>query len=176
MDTKLEKIAKLIHFGAAVDEIAAVVNCEVSEVQKLANSELVQNRIAELKLNTFESMQTQDDGWDAVENHAVAQILEKLQTVPDPDFALKAAAVANKAQRRGGMMKHQNQPITIPVNMQAVINLHPRFVQQVQNGKELGQQVKETLAQKTVNVLESSRVQQLLQKDSDANVLEGVLV
>ena len=168
---KLEKLTKLIHYGAALDEICAIVGGSQEQVQTLIESAEVQNKLAELKLNAIETSETRNTGWDAVEEQALAQVLEKLQSVPDPDYALKAAMIANKAQRRNAM--HENTPIQPQVNMQTVINLHPRFVRQVQKqGFEINADEKPQIARKMQNFLQANRVQKLLQKDEMSEIVD----
>lgn len=78
-----------------------------------------------------------DDGWDAIEDKSMAQILQTLEYNRDPKYALFAAKTANAAKRR----TRQDDPrLTIngktETNNIIILNLNKNFVKRVSNQEE----------------------------------------
>lgn len=137
METKhVEKIAKMVIANVPQNQIATA--CGVSEgliTQVMATTEykVIEQEISVLK---FEESQMLNQGWDSVEALGVKSTLLALQHNPDPEFALKAAVVANKAIRRG---THNNNPIPQSAGVRAVIHLNPVFVDKLQQNFEVSE-------------------------------------
>ena len=112
-----------------MDQVAAVMQTpEFHEAKSKALAERTQRQI------------DLEEGWDAVEEKALASILETLQYNRDPRFALGAAAIANKAVRRtpGGNGKVINAAKAGNV---IVLQMNNKFVQKVQQQSEDGEVV-----------------------------------
>lgn len=88
-----------------------------------------QAMVERLQIEALEQAQTLNQGWDAVEDEALGTVLETLRANPDPEFALRAAAMANKAVRRGN---RGNQALPGGAVAATVINLSTTFVQRLQ--------------------------------------------
>ena len=101
-----EKIAKMELMGVPRSQICEAVNLSEGRLSQIINSEPAYQRVAQqLSIEEFDKLDTLNSGWDMVESLSVAQIVQSLQLSHDPDFALRAATLANKAQRRGAYNK-----------------------------------------------------------------------
>ena len=170
---QLEKIARMALSGITQDDIGKVFQVSgsyISQVMALPEYQLKEQEIATVR---FEEQDTLNRGWDAVEAKGVSVALAHLRAAPDPEFALKAAAVANRASRRGSV--HHNTPINpTGAGPRSVINLNATFVQKVQNNFQIDLDKKNGLEQnkKDSNFLAPKAVQELLTtKDDDETKL-----
>lgn len=160
VSVQVEKLAKMVSRGVSLAEIGDSASLELSQVKQIIDSAQFKEALAKEKDTQIANNIQQDDGWDFAENLALSKVIENLQTCPDPDYALKVAAIANKSTRRHG--KHMNTPIVPVANMQAVINLNPTFVEKLQNKFAIAERTVETLERKTVNMLNPKSVKQML--------------
>jgi len=125
----LEKIANLVLNGVPQVQIAAscgVTESRISQVVATDEYKAVEQRLA---VQYTEQQQIINGGWDAIEEHALTHVLKAMQANPDPEFALKTAAIANRATRRGAI---NQQPGVGSAGVRAVINLNATFVEQLQ--------------------------------------------
>lgn len=98
---QLEKIASLFAHGVSQADIAEVFGVTEGRISQL--KETVEFKAAfEEKQNVLTLREQElNEGWDKIEEKAIEQIHEKLEAGFDPNFALRAGVMANKAQRRG---------------------------------------------------------------------------
>ncbi len=131
----LEKIARMIHYNATDEEITLVCDVELEELNRIKLMPEFVKLQASLSYNQFDNIQTMNEAWDKVEQIGLKTVLEQLAWTKDPEFALKAAAVANKSNRRG---LKTNQTIT-PQNAgaRAVIHLNTTYINQINNQNNL---------------------------------------
>jgi len=160
---QLEKLARMRSAGMQAVEIAVATNLSESRLSQIFKSDDFL-KIEEVVANEqFEQQELVNSGWDGIEALGINKVLEHLDADPDPEFALKAAALANKAQRRGN---HRNNPIaTAAGGLKAVVILNNTFVQQLQGNAVLGNknENKSLVNQKkSVNFLAPKCVQDLL--------------
>lgn len=130
-DRIVERVATLLAMGVRQTQIATAMGLSEGRISQLASSEEVQAKRAEIEQERLERDDELNQGWDAVENESVATVLQYVRQANDPEFALKAASVANKAARR-----HQSSlggPINGHPNAHAVINLSAVFIDRLQN-------------------------------------------
>ena len=146
-----ERIAQLALIDVPQRQIAQAVQLSEAMISDIVNhDEKFKEILAEKSIAHHEEQRIVNEGWDAVEALSIKGIVDTLAQTHDPEFLLKAAAVANKAQRRGKL----NQ--AIPTNGDAgrvVINLNGAFVDKLQQNNV------------QINVGERP---ELVQKDSDA--------
>lgn len=124
---KLEKMARMALFDVPEVQIAKAVG--LPDIADIIVSPEYKNILAEISTTYFEQNQQLNDGWNSVEALALGTVIDNLQWSKDPDFALRAAMLANKAQRRGDIAQ---QPINGQAGARAVINLTANFIQKLQ--------------------------------------------
>ena len=90
--------------------------------------------LARISTEYFEQNQQLNDGWNSVEAMALTTVINNLEWSKDPDYALRAAMLANKANRRGDVTQ---QPINGQAGARAVFHLTANFIEKLQHfGKE----------------------------------------
>ncbi len=155
----VERIAKMDFAGVPDRQIAAACNISVAKLMELQETEKYKTALADIASESFEKLDVLNGGWDMVENLAMNKVVEHLGKVPDADYALKAAAYANKAIRRG---RNSNEPINIQPGQQAVINVSLSFADKLQQAFTINPQVPKQLKKKDNNFLAPKAVNDLL--------------
>lgn len=123
-----EQIAAMLTYGVPQKSIAEAMGLSEGRISQI----VADPRFAEYKSNALaESLaksKSLDDGWDAIEQMALGVVAENLKYNKDPEFALKAASLSNRASRRG-----QNATINAPAaGERVVLNLNQTFLGQLQ--------------------------------------------
>lgn len=149
MAANLEKIAKMELFGVSQKQIAETSGLTDGRISQIINSDEYKVIKGELETTYIENNQTLNEGWDQLEALALNQLVEVLQWSQDADFALKAAAMANRANRRG----NSNQPLDGRVGVRAVIHLQQVFVERLQQVQINQAQTNGEIPQKETNVM-----------------------
>ncbi len=163
---QLEKLARMRSSGMTNVDIAQATGLSESRVSQIFETKEFLAIQEVIGAEQFEQQELVNSGWDSVEALGISKVVETLQANPDPDFALRAAVVANKATRRGN---YKNNPIAQRAGVKAVIVLNNTFVERLRsNTTVLGETDKEKSAQslveqkKAVNFLSPNEVQDLL--------------
>lgn len=130
-DRLVERVAVLAAIDTPQRQIAAAVGLTEGRISQIVNTPAVAARIAELRGEKLEQNKMLNDGWDSLEEESLGVALEYMKTVKDPEYALRAAKVANSANRRsnGGVM---NGVINGHGGAQATISLSAIFVERLQ--------------------------------------------
>lgn len=121
------KLVQLINSGMPTAMMADFLNLEPNQLAELLEvpelKQLIAQQEAAERLNSADA----SSKWDEVEVLALKNVLGELNSRPDPIFALKAAAVANKAIRshKGKQQAMQQlvegaKTITLQLNQQVV--------------------------------------------------------
>lgn len=121
------KLVQLINSGMPTAMMADFLNLEPNQLAELLEvpelKQLIAQQEAAERLNSADA----SSKWDEVEVLALKNVLGELNSRPDPVFALKAAAVANKAIRshKGKQQAMQqlvegSKTITLQLNQQVV--------------------------------------------------------
>lgn len=160
----LEKLAKLAYDGASTKAIAQCFNVEEGQILEIIETPEYRKQLAGVTEDNLEKAALLDMGWDGVEEYAISSVLNTLQNNPDPDYALKAASLANRAIRRNGKMR-QNKTIEVNNNLQAVIHIQPEFAKTLQNNYLINDVSKEEFKKKITNALNPREVKALLMPD-----------
>ena len=147
METKhIEKIAKMVMVNVPQNQIASACGVSESRISQLMSTQEykeIEQSIAVLK---FQEDELINQGWDGVEALGVKSVLVALKNNPEPDFALRAAVMANKAVRRGNF---RNQPINAQsAGVRAVIHLNPVFVDKLNQSFNISENQGEKLIEK----------------------------
>ena len=126
---RLEKIARMVLYDVPHTQIALAVGISESRVSQILETEKFKDSMQAIATERFEQDSSINDGWDHLEATALKSVLDRMQWDSDPDFSLKAAIMANKAQRRG---QFNNRPLDGRDGVRAVINLTAQFIDQLQ--------------------------------------------
>jgi len=168
----LEKLARMQASGMCDADIAVAAGLSASRISQIFKSEEFETAQEIVTSEMFEQQELMNQGWDSVEALGVNKVIEVLGADPDPDFALRAAVLANKAVRRGGGYK--NNPISQDAGLKAVIVLNNCFVTKIQERTKDVDAVEDSTdkqdlqtKQKAVNFLAPTDVQDLLALQPD---------
>lgn len=173
-DELYERIAKLLAMDVDQKQIGKALGLSESRISQLVDSDEIQSRVAEIRNDDFEQADLMNRGWDTVEEESLGVVLDYLNHNPDPEFALKAAAQANKASRRHN---HHGQPrLNGGTNANAVINLSVAFINKLESmrtgPKEIAREAKR------VDAMRAGQVETVLQQhtpkheNADDHVIE----
>ena len=113
----LDKIARLTYAGVLDVEIANVVNLSAGRISQIKEEDGYKAHYSKVVSEKFTDRQDTDDSWDKIEKLATKRIADHLAWAQDPDYALRAAMVANKAQRRNVL----NTPISADAGARVII-------------------------------------------------------
>ncbi len=163
-DELIERVAKLVSMNVPNRQIAAASGIHADKIAEIIKLPKVQEKIQILTVEQLEETEVVNQGWDTVESEAVGTVLEQLRAVPDPDYALRAAAVANRAQRRGIV----NETITGKTSAVAVIELSAVFIEKLQT-MQIGMDAINTNA-KRIDSLNVQDTQHLFQDTGKMNI------
>lgn len=138
---KLEESFKELKVqGAPKQVIMDALGITEDDYAKLSSNQAIKDCVIQAEISKAKTSQVFDNNWDLVENLALKQVARELQTSPDPEYALKAAAVANKAIRRqredARLAMHQQAAqynTTVNANQIAILSLPKVFMQQLSN-------------------------------------------
>lgn len=158
-ESQLQKIARLTMQGVRDDDICEIMqltNVQLSEIKRHEVYLKIRAETMDDRLDTFETI---NDGLDAIEMMSVNQLLTYLKASVDPDFALKALSVVNRATRKGHV---SNKPLEVPSGNRTTIDLSTAFVLAIQNGRDEARPMLEQLEQKVVNSLSIDKVEKVL--------------
>jgi hypothetical protein len=93
-------VAKHTVLGMDEDTIREVIGCTKEDLDVILNDALYREVRLIIGAAQAESVVDLTTGWDKLEQHAVTNLVDRVKISRDPDFLLRVAAVANKAQRR----------------------------------------------------------------------------
>lgn len=163
---KWEKIAGMLAVGVPDVQIADVVGISVGRITQLKSDEQFQQILEKKLIERAKEVNELNEGWDAVEKRALEIVQTSLKSNRNPDFALRAAMVANRATRRGG---NGNVPLPTQMGERVLIQLKGTFVNRLQMLSASPEQVDNLQAllqdqqkQKRVNLLPPGQVKKLL--------------
>lgn len=112
---------------AQIADICGITLDQLLQIKEIPEYREVYSKHAEMYYIEKDLM---DQGWDAIENMAMATVVKKLKISNDPEFALKAAVLANKANRRN--IAPGNEPIPARTGQGVVLHLHGNFIERLQ--------------------------------------------
>lgn len=161
LDSRMLKLARMVEQGVPNGQIAAIIGLTEDSLANVFKTDEFRHAEAFVAEEAFTMRQQLSAGWDGVEEFALSTVLGHLQSpAPDPDYALKAAAIANKAVRHG--KKNGNHPIEAAGNLQSVITLNATYVNKVQNNFQVSERVLEEMPKKQTDMLSVNGVKSLL--------------
>lgn len=98
--TSRVRAGSLAAHGLTDQAISEVLLLTLEQVRSCRECDEFKKKYAEVAEDQIQKQLDLAEGWDAVEESAVKQVLQTLEYNRDPKFALAAANVANKAERR----------------------------------------------------------------------------
>ncbi len=131
---RLEKIARMVLFDVPQVNIAKAVGLTEGRISQIIATEEFSKILEGLAADKFDQNNTLNEGWDKIEALALNNIIQVLDHNMDADFSLRAATMANRAQRRGRL---GNQPIDGRQGARAVFHLTANFVDKLQQNNVL---------------------------------------
>lgn len=136
------RVASLSARNVSDMAISDVLLLTIEQVLGCKNTEEYKKKYAEVAEEIIQAQIDRDEGWDAIETRALEVVFETLKYNRDPKYALSAAALANKAERRNSSGKGphiiDNSGQT---NNVIVLNLNKTYVNNV-NETGVGGQAK----------------------------------
>lgn len=162
---KIEKLARMEAAGIPHKQIALATNLSESRISQIFATNEFKIAVEKVAVENFEEQELINQGWDGVEALGITKVVSALQNDPDPDFALRAAAVANKAARRGN---YRNNPIAQQAGVRTIINLNNTFIEKLQANTEIGADKVKTLIneKKSSDFMNPAEVQKMLKIES----------
>ncbi|PNX50666.1 MAG: hypothetical protein BV456_05945 [Thermoplasmata archaeon M8B2D] len=172
---KMLKLARMELHGVPRKQTAMAMGLSEGRISQIMETAEYASAAEIIAAENFDKNEMINKGWDGIEALGIRKVVEVLQNDPDPDFALRAATLANKASRRGGFSQN---PISQNVGVRAIINLNANFVEKLQQNFEITKDRTSILVekQKDSNFLGAKAVQELLQiksKKEDQDLLAG---
>lgn len=128
-----KRIAKLMVAGVSQTQIAQAVNLTDGRISQLLSDEAFLQTLELVAAEKAEQHTEIANGWDSIEAKALEIVKDNLKWNKNPDFALKAAMVANRAARRNNM-PHPSQNIPLEpgkAGPRVVINLGNQYLMQI---------------------------------------------
>jgi hypothetical protein len=165
---KMEKIANLKLEEVPEAQISFVSGLEIADLLRLYEMKAFKNIYGKKLDGKLAARRAFDNGWDAVEENAIERTLELMAKNGDPDFLLRAAFTANKAQRR---RVAGNKPIDARQNGHAVVNLSLKFVSNA-NTMNITPMREKPIPKQQKSIISPGRVEALLTSDDSEAIIE----
>ena len=168
-----EQFKSLRSRGAPKPLIMEALGLTEDDYSKLSAREDVKSAVIKAELERTSASFTFDNNWDKIEDMALRAVARELNSNPEPEFALKAAAVANKAVRRrredARLAQQQTSAITNIGNANiAILSLPKVFMNELVN--QTSQQ-----AQRQIEIQRSAVETKKLESMADIGTIRNVL-
>ena len=160
---KLTQLARYLAHGVAHEQAGNAVGFSASRVSQLLTEEdfqtILREQMQELVVNYIDI----NTAYDRIEKKALQNLELNARVNSDPDFNMRLALLANRANRKGETAVRPNRPIDAAgVDGQRIaINLSLNFVKQIQSGPMQATQAV-TVARTELDVATPSDVSNLL--------------
>ena len=168
-----EQFKSLRSRGAPKPLIMEALGLTEDDYSKLSAREHVKSAVIKAELERTSASATFDSNWDKIEDMALKAVARELRSNPEPEFALKAAAVANKAVRRrredARLAQQQASAITNIGNANiAILSLPKVFMNELVN--QTSQQ-----AQRQIEIQRSAVETKKLESMADIGTIRNAL-
>jgi hypothetical protein len=128
------RAGSLAAHGLMDTQIVDILLISREQLEAIKPSPEYKTKYSEVAEEVIQRQIDMDEGWDGVEEKALAHVLQALEYNRDPKYALFAAKTANNAQRK---TKRDDPRLTINANSQQtniiVLNLNKNFVDKTLN-------------------------------------------
>lgn len=129
-DVTCRRIAAFCAYGLTDMQIAAALLLSREQIQGAKASDVYALEFAKTVQEKTLRQIDLEEGWDTLEADALKSVMEGMRFNRDPQFALTAAAVANKAKRRSPASFGRTIDATKAANM-IVLTMNKTYVTQV---------------------------------------------
>ena len=164
----IERVAKYATMLVPNEQIGRATGLSVGQLAKVMALPEYIEVLEQINTEQLEQHDTLNRGWDAVEDQAVAVVLQTLQANPDPDYALRAASLANKAVRRGAGANPLQGNTSAVANLSLPV-MYVQYLQQLSIGSVNVNLAAET---KRVDTLSAGDVERILQGPSREELVD----
>src|SRR5882724_12904330 len=127
-ETLIKKVAELEAQLVSNSQICDVIGCDASTLNRLQETDLYKQFLSAAKQEYLARDRNLDNGWNSIEEKAISIVKENLKYNLNPEFALRAAVLANKANRRG----RQDSILPSQMGSRSVINMNTIFIGKLQ--------------------------------------------
>jgi hypothetical protein len=161
---KYERIANMLLAQVSQAQIAQAVNLSDGRLSQIIQSDEFKQILERCGADYFERQRTLNEAWDVVEEVSLTKVVDMLRYNQDPDYLLKAAMMANRAQRRG-TLPDQRIGVLDPNNgngRAVVIQLNQMFVQRLDRIRDNKMNPILDGEKKQQDILPPARVEQIL--------------
>lgn len=124
--------------GVDLATMAEIFACDESEIATETQTSDYQETKRAVAMQLAQFSADTDISWDSLEHASLQKLSQVAKYSSDPEFHLKVAVMANKAQRR-----HRNHAEALnpaAVGTRVNLTLTERFVQKLQNGGQMTQE------------------------------------
>lgn len=161
----LKQFTELVVSGMPTSCLAGYLNCTEDELVEVLNHPTITKSVTQSRNVTQLQSVALNESWDSIERKAVKQISKAL-AFDDPEFALRAAHLANKALRRKAMEKavSNDEPLN---GGTIVLTLNNNIINQLQAPSQPLQQslTVGTNVPKKLDVFQASSLNKLIGKN-----------
>ena len=95
-------VAKHDIMGTSDESLCEMIGVSPADLAEVKADSLYEEVRLHIGALMAEAQATRVYGWDGLESKALEKLAEKIEYQNDPEFLLKVATLANRAQRRGG--------------------------------------------------------------------------
>ena len=127
----VNQIAALMAMQVPHEQIAEVIGFSPEALEEIVSCEEYKQHYQEFLAEEFNKQFKTARTWDDIENKSLRIVSEALDLGCDPEFALKAGVMANKANRHG--FRTRVDPIDLEGGARRVITLNTTFVEKIEN-------------------------------------------
>jgi hypothetical protein len=172
-DTKdqYERVANMVAMGVSNFQVAEAMGLSEGRISQILGEDDFKVILAERYMQDQKRNSELNGGWDELEQTALGVLKKNMKYNMNPEFALRAAAVANKAQRRGAV---GNTPLPAQMGHRVVISLKQVFVDKLQSGLHTGAMKNVTPTGAMLSTSENKKVN-LLSPGETLDLLAGVV-
>jgi hypothetical protein len=176
---QIERFAAMVVAGVPDYQLADVFGISQQDVAITKQSREYLEVFSKLSNERYEQDSELDGGWDLIEENAIVQIANALKRTCDPNFALRAAMVANKAVRRtrGNNGTNLNpDPLNAGRAGTVVINMSAVFMQRMEQIRAT--RPEEQVPSRVIENISQGRVHELLtgpREVDDPAIVEAAL-
>lgn len=129
------RIGALSAHGLSDQQIADMLLLSIEQILAARNSQEFKTKYAQVADEEIQKQLDIADGWDAVEEKAIAHVIETLAYNRDPKYALAAARIANSAHRRKPSANPNVINAGAVTNNIIVLNLNRNYVAKTTSGE-----------------------------------------
>lgn len=130
-DTELlQKIVNMAFMGVPDTQIADAMDLSPGRISQIKDTPEYKSAFAIKHSERIEHVSKFNNKWDELEELAIGNVITAMKWNKDAEFSLKAATLANRANRRGGDMN--NTPLPAQMGGRLAISLSMNFIQKLQ--------------------------------------------